>query len=162
MKRALKIIAVVLFVAFAAVQFIRPDFTNPPIVAENRLEASTQVPEQVEKILTTSCKDCHSNETNYPWYSKIQPAAWFLSGHISEGRKQLNFSEYGTYETRRKRRKLDEVCEQVETREMPLPSYLWIHWGAKLSDEEVKTLCDWSKAESERLSANPQNTTSPQ
>lgn len=151
MLRALKIIAVILFIGFVGIQFIRPDFTNPTIVPENTLEASTQVPEAVGKILTRSCKDCHSNETAYPWYSKIQPSAQFLAEHISDGRRHLNLSEYATYEIRRKRRKLDEICEQVQSREMPLPSYLWIHRDAKLSDEEIKTLCDWTKAESEKL-----------
>lgn len=160
MKRALKIIVVVLFIAFVGIQFVRPGFNNPPLVAENTLEAATQVPEAVEKILTRSCSDCHSNKTVYPWYSKIQPPAQFLAAHIEEGRRELNFSEYATYETRRKRRKLDEICEQAQSRAMPLPSYLWIHGDAKLSDDEIKTLCDWTKAESDKLAAMPN--TSPQ
>jgi hypothetical protein len=151
MKKALKIIVIVLAVLFIAIQFYRPDMTNPPVVTEQTLEAATQVPEPVEKILNRSCSDCHTNNTLYPWYSKISPSSWFLANHIKEGRRELNFSEWATYETRRKRRKLDAVCEQAETREMPLPSYLWIHWDAKLSDEEIKTLCDWAKAESARL-----------
>ena len=156
MKKALKITVIVLAVAFIVIQFFRPDFTNPPVNQSETLEASTQVPETVEAILTRSCKDCHSHETVYPWYSKVQPSAWFLAGHIEEGRRHFNMSVWNTYETRRKRRKLDEMCEQVESREMPLPSYLWIHWGAKLSDEEIKTLCDWSHTESERLANLPQ------
>ena len=151
MKKALKIIAIVLFVAFVAIQFYRPDFTNPPVSAEQTLEATTAVPDSVENIVKRSCNDCHSNNTEYPWYSKIAPASWFLASHIQDGRKEVNFSEWGTYQTSRKRRKLGEICEQVKTREMPLPSYLWIHWGAKLSDEEIKTLCDWSDSEKARL-----------
>lgn len=151
MKKTLKIIAIALVVIFIAIQFYRPDFTNPPISAEQTLESTAQVPETVEKILTRSCNDCHSNKTAYPWYSQIAPSSWFLSNHIKEGRTELNFSEWGTYEARRKRRKLDEICDQIKTREMPLPSYLWIHWGAKLSDEDIKTLCDWTEAESKNL-----------
>ena len=157
MKRALKIIVVVLFVGFIVIQFIRPDMTNPPVVAEQTLEATTQVPENVQKILTRSCNDCHSHTTVYPWYTQIQPSGWFQASHINDGREHLNFSEWAKLEDRRKRRKLEEICEQVETREMPLPSYLWIHRDAQMSDEEIRTLCDWTKAEITRLAANSQS-----
>jgi hypothetical protein len=153
MKRVLKIIVVVLFAGFIVLQFIRPDMTNPPVVPEQTLEATTQVPENVQKILTRSCVDCHSHNTIFPWYSQIQPAAWFQVDHIREGREHLNFSEWAKLEDRRKKRKLEEICEQVETREMPLPSYLWIHWDAKLSDDEIRVICDWTKAEIGRLSS---------
>lgn len=153
MKRALQIIVLVLFIAFVAIQFVRPDFTNPPIDSAQTLENVSQVPEDVQKILTRSCADCHSNATVYPWYSKIQPGAWFLSSHIREGRRELNFSEWGTYNDGKKKHKLSEICEQVETRKMPLPSYLWIHWNAKMSDEEIKKICDWTKSEAAK-SAN--------
>lgn len=151
MKKALKIIAIVLFVGFVVIQFFRPDFTNPTITQAETLQAATQVPDNVQAILKRSCNDCHTNETVYPWYSKIQPSAWFLKDHIDDGRRELNFSTWGKYETRRKRKKLEEICEQVEGKMMPLPSYLWVHWSAKLSDEEGKILCDWAKTEQSRL-----------
>ena len=151
MKKTLKILALILFVGFVAIQFIRPDFTNPPVNAAETIESSMQIPENVQKILTISCKDCHSNETNYPWYSQIQPIARFLKDHIDEGRNELNFSVWNTYEPRKKKRKLEEVCEQIEAKEMPLPSYLWIHWSAKLSENDIKNLCDWTKSESVKL-----------
>ncbi|HEX8733855.1 MAG TPA: heme-binding domain-containing protein [Pyrinomonadaceae bacterium] len=154
MKRVLKIIVVVLFVAFIVAQFIRPDMTNPPIVPELALEATTQVPADVQAILTRSCTDCHSHNTIFPWYSNIQPGGWFQVRHISDGRRHLNFSEWAKLEDRRKKRKLEEICEQVETREMPLPSYLWIHWDAKMSDEEIRIVCDWTKAEIAKFSSN--------
>lgn len=152
-KRILKIAALVLFIGFVAIQLVRPDFSNPPVVQTETLEASTQMPENIEAILTRSCADCHSNQTIYPWYSKIQPAANFLAGHINEGRRELNFSVFNTYETRKKKRKLEEMCEQIKFREMPLPSYLWIHRSAKLSDEEIKALCDWTENERTRLNS---------
>ncbi|MCD9189585.1 MAG: heme-binding domain-containing protein [Pyrinomonadaceae bacterium] len=151
LKKILKIVALVLLIGFVVIQFIRPDFTNPPVNAADTLENSTQLPENVKQILHRSCADCHSNETKYPWYSKVQPSAWFLKDHIDEGRHELNFSVWNTYEPRRKKRKLDEICEQIEAREMPLPSYLWIHGDAKMSDEDIKTLCDWTKAESAKI-----------
>jgi len=151
MKKALKIAAIILVVAFIVIQFFRPDFTNPPVNPAETLEASTQVPENVQTILNRSCKDCHSNETKYPWYSGIQPSAWFLADHIADGRRELNLSVFNTYEARRKRKKLSEICEQVQSKEMPLPSYLWIHWDAKMSDADIKTLCDWTTGESAKI-----------
>lgn len=151
MKKALKIFALVIVLAFIAIQFIRPDFTNPPVNQTETLYATIAVPENVQTIFNRACRDCHTNETAYPWYSKIQPSAWFLADHIAEGRRELNFSIWKTYEPRRQRRKLGEICEQVQTREMPLPSYLWIHSEAKLSDEDIKTLCDWTESESAKI-----------
>ena len=155
MKRIFKISAICIAAAFIVLQFFRPDFINPEVNPAETFQASTEVPENVQNILKRSCSDCHSNETVYPWYSKIQPSAWFLADHIAEGRREMNLSVWNTYETRRKRRKLDEICEQVKSREMPLPSYLWIHWGAKLSDDEINILCEWTARESKRLAAMP-------
>jgi len=151
MKKILKITAIVLVIAFIVIQFIRPDFTNPPVNQAETLEASTQMPENVKAILDRSCKDCHSNETKYPWYSQIQPSAWFLADHIAEGRRELNLSVWNTYEARRKKRKLSEICEEVQGKYMPLPSYLWVHWDAKMSDADIKTLCDWTTSESAKI-----------
>lgn len=155
MKKLLKITAICVFTAFLVIQFFRPDFTNPPVNQAETLEASTEVPENVLAIINSSCKDCHSNETIYPWYSKVQPSAWFLADHLTAGRKEMNFSVWNTYETSRKRRKLDEICEETKSRAMPLPSYLWIHRGAKLSDDEINSLCEWTSRESERLAVSP-------
>ena len=151
LKKILKIVVLVLSIGFVVIQFIRPDFTIPPVNAADTLENSMQLPDNVKRILNRSCADCHSNETKYPWYSKIQPSAWFLKDHIDEGRHELNLSVWNTYEPRRKKRKLDEICEQIEAREMPLPSYLWIHGDAKMSDEDIKTLCDWTKTASAQI-----------
>lgn len=151
MKKVLKIIAVVLVAAFLAIQFYRPDRTNPPVVEAETLEVATQVPENVKEILERSCNDCHSNRTAYPWYSQIAPFSWLLANHVKEGRAELNFSVWATYADRRKRRKLDEICEQVKTGEMPHKQYLWIHRDAKLSEADKEILCDWAKSEIAKL-----------
>lgn len=151
LKRIVQVVVIVLFAAFILIQFFRPGLTNPPVVKGETLQDSTQIPENVNALLNRSCNDCHSNETVYPWYSKIQPAAWFLRDHIDEGRREMNFSVWNTYETRKKLRKLEEVCEQIQSKEMPLPSYLWMHGDAELSDEEIKIICDWTQKEREKL-----------
>ena len=151
LKKILVIVVIVLAVAFVVSQFFRPDFTNPPENSGDTLEASTQVPPGVEAIITRSCIDCHSYRTSYPWYSQIAPSSWLLSDHIHEGRQEMNLSVWNTYDTRKKVRKLDEMCQQVEDGEMPLPSYLWIHWDAALKPGEAQLLCDWANSEKEKL-----------
>jgi hypothetical protein len=155
-RKILKITLIVLALAVIVAQFIRPNFSNPPVVEAETLWASTQVPPDVQNVLARSCTDCHSNETVYPWYSKISPFSWFLADHIEDGRKELNLSVWNTYVAKKKVRKLEELCEQVGKHEMPLPSYLWIHRDAALSDNEAALLCGWTKAESDRIkSENP-------
>ena len=151
LKKILKIALIVIVVAFVAGQFIRPDFTNPPVNTSETLWAGTNVPEDVHQVLIRSCNDCHSNETNYPWYAKITPSNWFLADHIAEGRSEMNFSVWNTYKNDKKIRKLDELCEQVENGGMPLPSYLWIHRDAALSDNDRTLLCNWAKTEGSRI-----------
>lgn len=151
MKKALKIVAIIIVLSFVVIQFFRPDFTNPPVNQAETMQAAINVPENVQAIFSRSCMDCHSHETKYPWYSKIQPSAWFLADHIAEGRRELNFSVWKTYAPNRQRRKLSEICEETKAKAMPLPSYLWIHWDAKLSEAEIKTLCDWSESESAKI-----------
>ncbi len=151
MKKTLKITAVVLFVAFVAIQFYRPAKTNPPIIAAETLEATTHVPDEVAKILSRSCNDCHTNNSNYPWYSQVAPMSWGIIDHINEGRRELNLSTWAIYDTKRKKHKLEEICEMVTSGEMPHYQYLWIHRDAQLSDDDKKILCDWTETEKSML-----------
>ena len=155
LKKILKIAAIVIVAALIVVQFIRPDFTNPPVNEAETLEASVQVPENIKAIMNRSCSDCHTNTTVYPWYSQISPVSWWLKNHIDEGRRELNFSVWATYQPKRKAKKLEEVCEQINEKEMPLPSYTWVHRDAILSAEESKVLCDWATAEKAKIEIPP-------
>ena len=150
-KKIIKIVLVVLALALIIGQFIRPSHVNPPIVQAETLQASTTVPPEVDTILKRSCGDCHSSETSYPWYSQITPVNWFLNDHIQDGRRELNMSVWNTYPNKKKARKLDELCDQVLKGEMPLPSYLWIHWDAALKPGEADLLCNWAKSEKAKL-----------
>ncbi|MEP7212260.1 MAG: heme-binding domain-containing protein [Acidobacteriota bacterium] len=144
MKKILKIVLIVLAVAFVVAQFIRPDQVNPAINPAETLDASVAVPDNVSAILQRSCSDCHTNTTAYPWYSQISPFSWFLNNHIQDGRRELNWSVWNTYSAKKKSKKLEEVCEQVKTGEMPLPSYLWIHRDAVMQEGDANILCDWA------------------
>lgn len=154
MKKILKAIAILTFLGFVGIQFIRPNRTNPPINVAETLQATTNIPENIEAIFNRSCNDCHSNKTVYPWYSNIAPISWKLSEHIEEGRDEMNFSKWATYSKERKQRKLEKICEEVEERKMPHNQYLWIHREAKLSAEDINKLCSWTKSEIEKINEN--------
>ena len=153
MKKFLKWAAVALALLFVAAQAIRPAMKNPPVDESKTLRANSQVTPEVGAILDRSCNDCHSNRTVWPWYSQLAPVSWLLTSDVSEGRRQLNFSEWGTYSRRKTANRLRGICEQVEHGDMPLWFYLPLHPTAKLTDADKKTLCDWTKQEAARLSA---------
>src|SRR4051794_13254152 len=127
LKQAVLLVVGVLVVAFIVIQFFRIDTTPIPIVQADTIQSGLTVPPDIDMALTRSCGDCHSNQTIYPWYSQVQPVAWWLSNHIAEGRGELTFPPFNPYNARRKKKKLEEICEQVRSGEMPLPSYTWIH-----------------------------------
>ncbi len=151
MNKILKITAVILFTIFVAIQFYRPVKTNLPIVEAETLEATAQVPDEVAKILNRSCNDCHTNNSNYPWYSQVAPMSWGVIEHINEGRRELNFSTWAHYDTKRKKHKLEEICEMVTSGEMPHYQYLWIHRDAELSEADKKLICEWTEQEKSKL-----------
>ena len=102
-----------------------------------------KVPKNVETIFRTSCYDCHSNNTFYPWYSYIQPTRFFMESHINEGKENLNFNEWGNYSGRKQKNKLDRIAKQIKSNEMPLASYTLIHKNATLSASQKKEVLDW-------------------
>lgn len=146
MKLFLKRFFQLLLIVFIGIQFVRPAKNRSETKGPNDISTIYPIPADVEKILKTSCYDCHSNNTEYPWYSHIQPVAWWLDDHIRDGKKDLNFSEFTTYSIRRQYRKLEEVSELAENGGMPISSYTLIHREAKLSKEQKTVLAGWVNA----------------
>ena len=95
-------------------------------------------------LLVASCYDCHSNTTYYPWYANLQPVGWILNRHIQKGKIELNFSDFGSYSSRRQQSKLKSIASQVNDNTMPLPSYTWLHKKAKLSKEAKALISNWA------------------
>ena len=139
LKKILLGLAAVLLI----LQFFQIDKTNPEYDASKDFMSMYPPSQEVAEILKTSCYDCHSYETKYPWYTYTQPLAWWIGDHIDHGRDELNFSEFGNYNPRRADHKLDEGIEYVENEEMPLPSYTWAHGHARLTWEQRELLIDW-------------------
>lgn len=150
-KKILKITAIVLVVGFLGMQAVRPARTNPPVDEAQTIFARTQMTPQVAGIFDRSCRDCHSNKTVWPWYTQVAPVSWWLTNHVNEGRQNLNLSEWARLNRDRQDRKLRQICDEVLDGAMPLSSYTPIHPQAKLSDQDKKTLCDWTEAERQRL-----------
>ncbi|MEP7255629.1 MAG: heme-binding domain-containing protein [Ferruginibacter sp.] len=146
LKKILKRTFQILLLAFIVIQFFRPAKNKAEGISNNDISKLYPVPEDVQTILKTSCYDCHSNNTVYPWYAQVQPVAWWLNSHIQDGKKDLNFSEFSGYRIRRQYKKLEEINELVKKNEMPLDSYLWIHKDAKLNDQQKLTLSNWVNA----------------
>lgn len=142
-----------LLIIIVVIQFIRPEKNQAATVAANDISKHYAVPENVSAILKRACNDCHSNNTNYPWYSNIQPVGWWLASHVKDGKKHLNFSEFANYEPKRQHHKLEEVIEEVRENHMPLDSYLWIHDEAKLTNAEKEAVLLWASILAEQIAA---------
>ena len=148
--------------AMVLIQFFQPGKNNQSLDMTNDISKVVTVPEEVHALLKTSCYDCHSNHTVYPWYANIQPVGWWLKDHIDEGKSHINFQDFALVEaserfpTRalRQDHKLEEVAETVENGEMPLESYTIIHGDAKLDASQKKMIVDWVKAARTELSKN--------
>lgn len=152
MNKAIKGIGIGALTALILLQLYRPAKNISTTTGTNDIVAAHQVPENVANVLHQACYDCHSNNTNYPWYSNFQPVRLWLDDHVHEGKDELNFSEYATYTTKRKLKKLKEIVHELEEGDMPLNSYTWIHKEAVLTPEQKQTIIDWAKGLSLKIS----------
>jgi len=139
----LKNILTVLLLLFIGIQFIDVQKNISQSQSANAIENHYKIPEKVQAILKTSCYDCHSNNTTYPSYSKLQPVKWWLADHVNSGKRHLNFDEFNSYSRDKKLEKLDEIVETVKEGEMPLASYTVIHQDAKLSASSRAEIEKW-------------------
>lgn len=143
MKKTLKRILVVGLLALVGIQFIPTDVNQQNYIPKTDIRYIYDVPDNVLNILETSCYDCHSNNTNYPWYSNVQPMRFLMDRHIREGKKELNFNEFMNYSNRRKKNKLKSIISQIKDDEMPLDSYTLMHGEAKLSADDKQEIINW-------------------
>lgn len=141
--KIVKIITLVLILALVGIQFAPTTRNQSNDVPNGDFMLVNDVPTYIVNKLQNSCYDCHSNNTAYPWYNKVQPAAWFLESHIKKGKAELNFNEWAEYSDRKKRGKLKSIISQVEDDEMPLKSYVLIHKNARFSEEDKKKVNEW-------------------
>lgn len=141
----MKKILIILLLAFVIIQFFRIDKNNPAPSPQMDFLTIKNTSETTATLIRNGCYDCHSNETKYPWYTNVQPIAWFLQSHVDEGRKKLNFSTFATYEPKKQAHKLYEAIEMVKNGEMPLDSYVMGHPEAKFTEAQKKELIEYFK-----------------
>jgi hypothetical protein len=151
MNKKSRVILAGLLVGFVLLQFTNPARTNPPVVHD--FLATNAPPSHVAQMIRASCYDCHSNQTKWPWYSRIAPVSWLVVSDVNEGRQHLNLSDWPAGDADRAARKLDRMSEQIGYRDMPPGKYTLIHGDARLTEADRKELIAWLDAESKRLRA---------
>jgi hypothetical protein len=141
-----KLLLGLLALLFLGLQFVRPAKNLSPVPGPQDITTKVAMPAEVQRVFTKACYDCHSDHTRYPWYAEVQPAGWWLASHIQDGKRHLNFSEFGTYNAKTADRKLKQIGRTVNSGFMPLHSYTWIHRDAILTATEIKLISDWADA----------------
>jgi hypothetical protein len=146
MKRWQYILFIVAVSGIIGIQFIHPARNISNVSPKSSITEKFIVPDEVHQVLLNSCYDCHSNNTRYPWYANIQPVEWWLTKHINDGKRHLNFDEFASYPVRRQYGKLKEIKEQLDRDEMPLASYSLIHRSSILSVDQKTMVVNWCEA----------------
>jgi hypothetical protein len=123
------------------IQFVPVSRSNPPVRGE------IEGPPEAMAVLQRACYDCHSNRTAWPWYSRVAPVSWLVSHDVAEGREHLNFTEWDALRPSARRHVIEELWEEVEEGEMPLPAYRAMHPEARLSAADKETLRAWAAEE---------------
>lgn len=141
----MRVIFTLLLIGIIAIQFFPAEKNQNPVDPQMQVQHLYSTPDTVQAILTAACLDCHSNTTQYPWYTHIQPVGWWMADHVKEGKRHLNFDEFGTYSKKKQAHKMEEVVEMIEKGAMPLKPYPTLHKGARLSDVQKQELIAWAR-----------------
>lgn len=144
----------IVFAFLVVIQFFQPERNHGEGGDKLNIARKYAVPARVMGILNSSCYDCHSNNTRNPWYSYLQPMGWWMAGHVKQGKRELNFDEFGGYSQRRQQSKLKAIAGSIQDGTMPLGSYTLIHRDARLSEEEKQLILEWTEAMADSISQN--------
>jgi hypothetical protein len=151
MKKIWLTILIVIVAALVIIQFFQPERNISKAATEDDIFFQLETDQLVKKNIVNACYDCHSNLTRYPFYANFAPLSWVMNKHIVEGKKQLNFSEWGKYNKREQLKLLTDICEELTTGGMPLKSYVLMHSNAVLNDKEVENICAWTESAAEEV-----------
>lgn len=124
-------------------QFVPAGTRNPTSMPAQSIYATQTVPGAVRSVFENSCNDCHSNQTRWPWYSRVAPLSWMIAHDVHAGRKHFNLSEWGSYTGRQKEEKLESICEQITNGDMPDSKYAFVHRKVRLTQDQRDAVCDW-------------------
>jgi hypothetical protein len=148
-----RIILLSIGVVIITLQIIQPVRNKRGQISANDISKIVTISDSVHAVLKNACYDCHSNNTNYPWYSNIQPIGWLMATHIKQGKEELNFSEFGSYSPRRQLSKLNGIANSIKDDIMPLYFYRLMHKNAQLSTNEKMLVINWAQHSKDSLSA---------
>ena len=151
MRRRVRLLIIILIGGLILIQLFQPERNKGAINPEIDLLTISTIPDSLASIFKKSCYDCHSNRTNYPWYSYIAPVSWMLQKHINKGKEALNLSSFGNLDKAKKIGALADLCDVIESGSMPLKSYLIIHRNARIMQEETEKICNWTEMEALRI-----------
>jgi hypothetical protein len=140
MSRRAKQAAVVFVIVFAAAQLVRPGRANPATDVSRTIQAQVGTAGALAAVLDRSCRDCHSNNTVWPWYTQVAPVSWLMARGVAEGRKAVNFSEWAGYPPEAQRMLLSVSCQDVSSGKMPGP-YTLLRPETRLSPQDIETIC---------------------
>jgi len=145
MKNIGRIILYIFLGSFIFIQFFRVEKNlGEEMQADDFFVQNPSMPEALMTQMKTSCYDCHSNTTQYPWYASIAPFSWVIDQHIRNGKDELNLSEYGSLESKKKISVLSKICEVISDSAMPPSNYLMLHGDAALDADDITAICDWA------------------
>jgi hypothetical protein len=153
MKKWLKLSLITLVALVVVAQAVRPARTNPPVDPQKEITAHMQVDPPVMATLSRACNDCHSNRTEWPWYSNVAPVSWLVAHDVNDGREELNLSEWGASKEKEPGKLLGKICSEMTEGKMPMTTYTLIHPQAKLTREEVQNVCRWTNSIASNVSS---------
>jgi hypothetical protein len=136
-------LGLLILMLIVVMQFVQPKRNQAEGLSQNDISKVYSIPSDLHKTFVNKCYDCHSNNTRYPWYSNIQPIGWWLAAHVHDGKEELNFAEFKTYNEKRKAHKMEELQEVAEDRSMPLKAYTMFHKNAELTENDEQMIKDW-------------------
>lgn len=139
--RNLKWLFLGLMFVFAALQFVQPAHTNPPVKTD--FLATLKPPAKIADMFHAACYDCHSDETRWPWYSHVAPMSWQIVRDVNEGRAAMNLSEWPADNAKSQWKRLEDMSELIGDSEMPLKKYTLIHADARLTPDQREALTQW-------------------
>jgi Haem-binding domain len=147
-ERGFAILGALSLAGLALMQFARIDRQDARIDESDTIEVRTRMPAQIAGILHRACRDCHTEQTVWPWYSNVAPMLWLMVADVNAGREHMNLSRWGRYRMGEQVARLNAICEMVRTDKMPLWYYRPLHPSALLSSNDVAQLCAWTDSQS--------------
>lgn len=136
--RRAAIVSIAALAVFVAIQFVPVERGGPPRGRE------VDAPAQVAAVLESACYDCHSASTRWPWYGRVAPVSWWIAGHVREGRRELDFSDWPLIDFTAQDELLREIAVEVREGRMPPASYRWGHPEARLDGPRREVLLQWA------------------